>query len=54
MRQLARPDEAGVLVGALGQQAQQIGLGYRVDDGSRVVNGTGAFGRGAITGGGLF
>jgi hypothetical protein len=37
-----------------GQQAQQIGLGYRVDDGSRVVNGTGAFGRGAITGGGLF
>lgn len=32
-----------------GQQAQQIGLGYRVDDGSRVVNGAAAFGRGEIT-----
>lgn len=31
-----------------GQQAQQIGLGYRVDDGSRVVNGAAAFGRGDI------
>ena len=31
-----------------GQQAQQVGLGYRVDDGSRVVNGAAAFGRGDI------
>lgn len=32
-----------------GQQAQQIGLGYRVDDGNRVVNGAAAFGRGAVS-----
>lgn len=32
-----------------GEQAQQIGLGYNINDGSRVVTGAAAFGSGGIT-----